>query len=238
MLPKKMKTLLISLFISTAYSLTATAQQKPSADEVINKYIKALGGKEALEKIKDISAESTISNNSASNKQIWKYKIPDKRLVVINDGTGKIIYWQVIDGKQVAAKFGDSPMPTKPADLQLELLNGQWIPELNLKKNNVKYSLEGTEAIKGKQAYKIVYTLANGTPLWTSYYDAQGGLLVRTVYAYQDGPLTIDCSDYRAINGIQIPYHFTDTGAALHAETQVSKYEFNTGLSDEEFVVK
>ncbi|WP_020599167.1 LolA family protein [Spirosoma panaciterrae] len=233
-----MKKLLLVLTLSIVYSLTASAQQSPSADEVINKYIKVLGGKEALEKIKDISAQSTISNNSASNKQIWKYKIPDKRLVVINDGTGKIIYWQVIDGKQVTAKFGDSPMPTKPADLQLELLNGQWIPELNLKKNNVKYSLEGTEAIKGKQAYKIAYTLANGTALWTSYYDTQVGLLVRTVYAYQDGPLTMDISDYRAVNGIQLPYHSIDTNSTGQYVTQVSKYEFNTGLSDEEFVVK
>ncbi|WP_080059223.1 LolA-like protein [Spirosoma aerolatum] len=233
-----MKPLLLVVALSTAYSLTATAQQNPSADEVINNYIKALGGKEALEKIKDISAQATISTNSASNQQIWKYKIPDKRLVVINDETGKIIYRQVIDGKQMTAKLGDNPLPTKPADRQLELLTGLWIPELYLKKYNLKYTLTGTEAIKGKQAYKIAYTLADGTPLWTSYYDTQGDLLVRIVYAYQDGPLTMDISDYRAVNGIQLPYQSIDTNSTGQYVNQVSKYEFNTGLSDEEFVVK
>lgn len=229
-----MKKLALTLLIVPAFWLSATAQTLSTADEVINKYIAAIGGKKALMEVKDLSFESSLSNSGGSFTLLNKYKVPDKRLVLVKDETGKAIYQQVIDSKQVITKFGDNMIPTKPEDLQRITLGGLFLPELTLQKKNVKYTLAGREAINGKDAYKIIYTGADGTTLWTSYYDTQTGLLMRTLTPYKDGPQTMDYTDYREFNGIKVPYHYSGYGS----ETQVSKYEVNKGLSDTEFNVQ
>lgn len=229
-----MKKFVLALLLVPALWVSAHAQNLTTADEVINKYLNAIGGKEALKKIKDMSQESSFTNSGGNYTSITKHKLPNNKLLLVKDTTGKIIYQQVIDGKQVSTKFGDNMIPTKPEDLQRILLGGQWIPELTLKEKNVQYTLAGKETVNGRETYKINYTGADGNALWTAYYDAQTGLLARTLTSFQDGPQTGDYSDYREFMGIKLPYHFNGYGSV----TQKIKYEANTGFSDAEFVIQ
>ncbi|CCH57036.1 hypothetical protein BN8_06435 [Fibrisoma limi BUZ 3] len=233
-IPQKlsMKTLLFLLLGLPVLCLSASAQSLTSADEVLNNFFKAVGGKKALMAIKDLSYEGTVGGNTPL---LIKQKPPFKSLNVATDATGKVTYKQIIDGKQVFTKVGDNVVPTNPVDAERSILNAFIMPELYLAQKGVKLTLAGTEAINGKQAYKVVYTVANGSSSWSSYFDTQTGLKVRSVFPGQDGAVwTVEVDDYRDVNGIKLPYHFV-AGAA---DVRVNKYQMNTGISDTEFNVQ
>ena len=228
-----MKKLALTLLILPTLYLSATAQTLPTADEVINKYIMALGGKKALMKIKDITLYSGTNNGGIYPLTI-KYKMPFKSLIVAADSTGKVVYKQIIDGKQISARSGDKVFPNDPSTVERTILLVQLMPELYLSEKGVKLTFSGTETINGKEAYKLTHTMPDGSSTWATYYDTQTGLKVQLVVPDKNGPVATNYSDYREVNGIKLPYHFRGPGYDI----QVSMYRMNTNLSNAEFTIQ
>lgn len=228
-----MQKLVITLLLIPALWLSAHAQRIPTADEVIDRYFEAVGGKESLKKLKNVVIQATITANGVSYSETIKYKLPDKRFALVTDGKGAVSFREVVDGKQILTQIGKNILPTKPADLQRALLSEQFMPELLIKEKHITYTLAGTETLNGRETYKIVYGLPDVPTLWFSYYDAQTGLLVKSVYPFQDGTQTMEVSDYREVNGIKVPFRSIGFGV----EAQMTKYEFNQSLNDAEFII-
>lgn len=227
-----MKKLAFTLLLSTLF-VSARAQTLSTANEVLNKYFNALGGKKALMKIKDITLYSG-TNSGGSYPLTIKYKLPFKTLIVAADSTGKVVYRQIIDGKQISTRAGDKVFPNDPATIDRGIVTAQLMPELYLSEKGVKSTFSGTETINGKEAYKLTHTMPDGSSTWATYYDTQTGLKVQLVVAGQNGPVATNYSDYREVNGIKLPHRFRGPGYDIEAKV----FQINKGLSDAEFNVQ
>jgi outer membrane lipoprotein-sorting protein len=84
--------------------------------------------------------------------------------------------------------------------------------------------VEGTSALK--------------TPV-KLYFDKKSGLLVRqlryTVTAIGTNPTQVDYSDYRDVNGVKIPFHYTTTWTDGRSTTELASVQANVPIDASKF---
>ena len=136
-------------------------------------------------------------------------KDPDKELFVQHTPAGDSV--TALDGNSGWANAPGRPMrdlsgsdldaARADADLQFPLHMKQMFPELRV---------EYPEQVDGRETYVVVGSREAG-PSWKFYFDAASALLVRVV-RFAESPLgldptQIDYKDFRAIDGVQTPFH-------------------------------
>jgi hypothetical protein len=77
-------------------------------------------------------------------------------------------------------------------------------------------------------------------PSWEFYFDEHSGLLMRVV-RYAESPLgldptQIDYADYRAVDGVQIPFAWTSARTGSRSTIQIEKIQQNVPIDDDKFM--
>ena len=173
--------LLLVIFFITSLQLNLFAQESDSLKTVdpkivLEKYLSAIGGRDALSKVED---RTTIMRGTAMGQSltiIVKQKAPNKmRQEVKAGGMDQTI---IFDGEKGVMKAA-----TQNVDVtgkELEQLKTEASMELMLDPESfgIKLSYEGSEKINGKDAHKIKMTLPSGIR-WFTYFDAESGLKIK-----------------------------------------------------------
>ena len=121
----------------------AIAQSTPTADEMMDKYIAAIGGKDALMKVTDLTTSMSSDMNGNAIIIIRKQKLPNKFSMVIN-ANGMEVMKQTSDGAKVVmggmqgSRTLDGPMA------QQMVVTSTLFPELHYAENGVKTTLVGS----------------------------------------------------------------------------------------------
>lgn len=235
-----MKNLVITLLLLPALYLSTQAQPLTSANEVINKYINAIGGKNALMKIKDVTSTGLLLFDKSQASITLKRKVPIKASTLIMSDNGQILYKNVVDGTNVLDITQQGTNRQNEQVARLSLMYNRLFPELSYKEEGIKSTLEGKEQIDGRDVYKVTNMFADGNPLWTDYYDVATGLKVQNVIKWeQNRTATLKYSDYRAVNGVKIPFTtaYQENGGGV-SQTKINSVLVNKGINDAEFVIK
>jgi len=233
-----MKRFLIALLLLPALTRQATAQDAPTADQVLDKYITALGGKDALLKVNDL----TMSMSSETERGVMiitrKQKLPNKFSMVIN-ANGMEVMKQTGDGQKVLmGGMQGSQTLDGPAAQQMTLMNTLF-PELHYAENGVKTTLVGPETVDGKSTYKLSHTTADGSSTWTDNFDTSTGLKVQSVVTNKSprGSMTTTTvyDDYKDVSGIKFPMTLNQKSARGTMVMTVDNVKVNKGLKDSDF---
>jgi photosynthetic reaction center cytochrome c subunit len=186
-----------------------TASALPSTQEIIEKYIQALGGEAAIQKIEtrvDTGSLDITSRNMHSKIETYR-KAPQNFLTIVHtprgdtsQGYNGTIGWQQRGG-EVEELSGDDLARVKDSTA--------FVPGMNLKKNYTHLEVKDIAKIDGHDAYRIIASGANGTSD-QYYFDAQSGLLLR-VSTEIDSPLgaipqDAYYEDYRDVSGVKVPF--------------------------------
>ncbi|HMO40338.1 MAG TPA: insulinase family protein [Saprospiraceae bacterium] len=212
-----------------------------TAQQVIDNYVKAIGGKEKLMQVQDVTMTMKTSLQGMSFESIMQQKATGKLAlsVVMN---GMTMQEQRFDGeKGMVAQMGQK-QPVEGKDL--ESLRRQAIPfsEMHYAKLGYQLSLKGIEQVEGKNAYQIEVKVSD-TDIVTEFYDTETGLKIRAITVVSGGGNTAtiinDLSDYKEVNGILFPHTVVVTGAApVPLKSEVTDIKINTGLDDSVFKVE
>jgi photosynthetic reaction center cytochrome c subunit len=186
---------------------TAMASALPTVASVLQNYMQASGGEAAMEKIisRQETATAQFAGDSANvkiltqaGKQTVTYHFSHGDSISIFDGrAGWIGYSGSVPHEMNKAQLAAAAMD---ADLQFPLHIQQIFPEL---------CAQYPEKIGDREVYVLLGS-EPGQPPAKIYFDEQSGLLVRVV-RFSDSPLGLnptqtDYSDYRSIDGVQIPF--------------------------------
>jgi len=210
-----------------------------SAKEIIKKYINAIGGRDGLLKVKDMTTklQGTISGVDV-NMTVYQ-KSPDKILKIINAGAVKQVI--LYDGSNAVMQIGETKITL--SDQALEGLKYETLPNflLNLDELNIKAEILSNEIIEGRDTYKIKLILPSGE-YWTYFFDAKTFLKVKslkTIYSPQ-GSFTQSTyfSDYRLINGVKYPFIIKQTIGIQSLDFKVVSIKVNSGIKDEVFKIE
>lgn len=217
--------------------LQATAQTAPTtAQQVFDNYVTAIGGKEALMKVTDLTMSMSADMGGNAILMTRKQKLPNKFSMVVN-AMGMEVAKQTSDGTKVQMNNmqSGSQMLEGP-DAKMMIAASTIFPEMRRAETGVKSELVGTEKVNGKDAYKITNTL--GESSWTDFYDVASGLKVQSIVKTAQGSQTSMMSDYKVVDGVKFPFTINSQTPRGPMTMTVDDVKMNKGLKDADFEVK
>lgn len=219
--------------------ISATAAADMTAEKVIHQYVEAIGGKENIQLVNDVTMKLATSVQGANLEIVYRKKAPNK-LHATTSVNGMVMSEQKFDGSNgTASQMGQKEKLEGEA---LEALKNQALmfPESKYLEMGYKLTLKGIEQVEGKNAYQIEVTTPGGGKL-TEFYDVETGLKIRMIQALGDDSSTLvtDFDNYKTVNGVKFPYTLTLTGVApFPIKSTVSSIEVNKGIEDAVFTVE
>ena len=160
---------------------TAVAAKLPTVKEVLDKYVKAIGGREANEKIKTRFMSGTVELMPMGIKGTYEtYTAAESKSFTKMTLTGIGDMLEGYDGKTAwVINPIQGSRDKSGAELLQAKINGNFYREINLDKLFSKIEVKGIEKVGEKDTYVLVAT-AEGVPSETWYFDTATGLLLRS----------------------------------------------------------
>ena len=216
------------------------ADDLPSAETVLDNYVKATGGKSAYEKHHNMKVEATMEMPAQGIKaSLTSYAAAPNlsRTVTEFPGLGKSeqghdgeIFWSM------SAMEGPRVMQGEEKDFMVRL--NAYNAELRWQEIYDKIECTGTEDVDGKTCYKVVMTPATGSPV-TNYFDKETGLLVRTDMIAKtpmgEMPIESRVEDYKEVDGQKVPFKTTQSFMGMKQIITMNNVEFNVELPENIF---
>ncbi|MCK5029166.1 MAG: insulinase family protein [Bacteroidales bacterium] len=206
------------------------------ANVVIEKYVNAIGGKEALEKIQDIKMTATTSMNGMELKQTTYKKAPNMYAMIMSMN-GNVMMQQAFNGERGIMKTFQGENEIIGDDLENLKIDAVMNAELKYSEIGVVVTLEAIEPVNESDAYKLKIVNPTGQTTY-DYFDVESGLKVQSkqTSVTPQGEFTqvINYTDYQEINSVKFPFSIKISGVQ-NMELKVSSVEINTDLSDDLF---
>jgi hypothetical protein len=253
----KMKRLAFILALSLLAIPPVAAQEKPKAeakpaadakpaaalptvDEVLDKYVKAVGGKEAIMKHTSRSLKGTfdIEAMSMSGPLEMLSKAPNKNTMTISlPGVGNIV--QVFDGEKA---WSSNPMEglreLSGPELAAMKRRSDFYTELNLKSQYKSLSVKSKETVGSAEAYVLEGVTGEGAPD-KLYFDVASGLLIRQD-SENDSPqgkvaTETYMEDYKVVDGVKLAHTMRMVNPMFSATMKISEVKNGVAIEDAKF---
>jgi Photosynthetic reaction centre cytochrome C subunit len=220
----------------------STAEQLPlnlpTAGEVLQNYIQALGGVEAIEKVTSREEIGTTTVDGKAFRIELFNQDPEKEVLIRHMPTGDAI--TVFNGRE-----GWSSVPGQPvrdlhgADLDAVQIEADLRFPLHINQRFAELRVEYPETIEDRETY-VISCMNVGEPPVKLYFDKTSGLLVRLT-RYNPTPLgvvpvQIDFGDYRDVDGVKTPFRWTIAQPDEIATTQLERIKQNVPIEESKFL--
>jgi photosynthetic reaction center cytochrome c subunit len=213
----------------------AVAAALPKPEQILARYVSALGGEQALRKVTSrvITSTTELSPNVRGAgpvvyvQETQYFKAPNLYAAT----------FQGISGPQTAKGFDGTDAWTQDANGVVNQANGtnldrarrdaDFYESINLKQEYTRLNVMGIEKVRNHDAYLVIGVPA-GDNRERLYFDSQTGLLLRkgTYNTTALGNYTIqtDYDDYRDVGGVKVPFLISTTSVSP-ADTTVIHVE-------------
>ena len=214
----------------------ATAKA-PTADQLVSKYMQALGGAAATDKITSRVMKGTITFGDRNIPIDIYSKDPDKRISFTHMPDGDSV--TAFDGREGWLGFpGRAPREMHGSELDAAGMDADLHFASHLKGMFSEAEVHGMQKVGDHDAYLVVGQ-REGKPPLRLYFDEKSGLLVRLV-RYGDTPFglmptQIDYADYREAGGVKMPFRWTLARPSGRFTIQVSEVKQNAPVDDAKF---
>lgn len=199
----------------------------------INKVIQGMGGKEAIDKIKDIQLKGTASVMGQSLDMLQTKIVPGNSLTTMSMGGMVVTKQALIDGKYTMAQQGmEAPIT---AEMKEGLDESTYIvPEMMYLSKGYKFKLVGSEKVEGKDAFDVELTTPSGK-VSHRFYDATTYLLVKTAVTQEvpgRGAVTQQqfYKNYTLVDGVQVAHDEIIDLGQMKLNVNYSSIKVNQGL--------
>ena len=218
---------------------TAPVAALPSVDDILAKFEKALGGKEALEKQSSRYSKGTFTlgeMGSPGSTEIYQ-KAPDKMLTVTDTGQFGI-FRSGVDGANAWVDTPQGVQDLTGAAAAASKRGALFYGELHMKESYPKMVVKSKDKFDGKDVYVVEATPTEGSPELLSF-DADSGLMVRSQTQMEGPQGTVDVdtrlSDYRDVDGVKIPFKFEQQRSDFSFVIQFTEVKHNVPIDDAKF---
>ena len=207
-----------------------------SASSVMASYIEAIGGKAAVESVQTMlfNAEVTIEGAPFKPTAVIKAMAPNKSSMEMSIAGMGTIMKQKFDGTNGYAEQQGMKQPMSEEDVAEQASQKGLFPEAHYTADEIE--LMSLSDLDGTDVYKIK---VKGVSESFRYYDANSGLLLReeaTEEAQGQSVTTITVhSDYRAVDGVMIPFGRKITAGPQVFGFNASEVVVNSGVTEADF---
>jgi len=214
----------------------APAQKKlPSAEKIVDNYLKALGGKKSVSALKDTTYNWTIQfNDQPFGTALTQRKPPSSERWELTFGNGQIINatntrsaWELgLDNHLRTLTGPESAAAKLRATLDASRL-------IDFKKLNVLARAVSLGDLASEPAYIVEFSTRSGAR-FQYYFSVKTGLITKITGDVKKTKVVFD--QYRAVNGIQEPHRIRmNVEGSGELTLLLEKVTFNTGIDDKIF---
>ena len=211
----------------------------PSGSSVFAKYLDALGGKPALEKVTSRTEKGNALLPGGRGMPIDIFaRSPDQRVWVMHTANGDSV--TAYNGQTGWLTTPGRPLREMPAsDQYAAKLDATAVFPANLAAMFDELKLQPHPETVGGHATTVVWGISEGKPPVQFYFDPQSGMLVRMTH-YIDttlglNPIQVDYSDYRDAGGVKTPYRWTIARPSGAFTIQLDEVQNNTPIDATKF---
>ena len=216
-----------------------SVDESVTVENIINKYIDLIGGKDKLEKVESIELKGNANLNMQGQSLVLEfYSLKNNQNQSLNTVTagGMVVQRSVFNKYQGYNEANGQRMPLADSELEQAIINSALFSELNYDFSTIE--LVGTAIVEDQKAYEIKITENK-----TEYYSIESGLKLKEVEIQEvDGnQLTIETTikEYEEVDGILIPNEINQVTPALPIPGGITikfnNIKLNVKTSDSDF---
>jgi photosynthetic reaction center cytochrome c subunit len=223
----------------------AFAPDSPSAaEQILDKFIQAVGGAQQLGKLSSFAAKGTYAGFDTDFQKVPTEifaKAPNQRAMTnhLSGGDDTTTY----DGREGWIAAADKPLALimlTGGELDGARLDADLSFPAQLKQDLSKWHVGFPPVTIDDRAVQVVEGTAAGGTRVKLFFDKESGLLVRQTRFINTVvgliPLRVDYSDYRAVSGVKIPFHSTVTWVDGQSTTELTDVQPNVAVAAAKFV--
>jgi outer membrane lipoprotein-sorting protein len=227
-----------------ALEIVPDGPQEPTADQILDKYIQAVGGTQRLAGLTSFAAKGTIEGYDTYHMKVpveIYAKTPNQRAMIWHTQVGDSS--MIFDGRAGWIAQVNNPVRLLPMMAGAELDGGKFDAAVALPAG-IKQALSDWKVgfppttIDDKEV-NIVQGIGAGKTRFKLYFESDSGLLVRQV-RYADTPIgmvptQVDYSDYRNVAGVKLPFKIVITWTDGQSTIQLNEVQPNVTIPAERF---
>jgi len=236
-------TVALGLTVLTSAIVAQTPQTPlPKAEQILDRYVEAIGGLAALEKINNRVSKGTMDIAAAGiqlSVAVFQARPGMAYSVIESAATGKIetgtdgtVAWQM------SATSGPQLMEGKEKAFQLHM--NVFDRLVYWRKVFKQVETAGVEEVAGKPCYKVIATPPD-LATQTLYFDKESCLLVKLALTAESPmgtiPLETALSDYKSVDGILLAHRTVIKSIGPERVATIERYEQNVSLPADRFVL-
>lgn len=209
-----------------------------SADEVIEKYLAAIGGRAAIEKLQNRSMKASFSmpDMGVQTEMVFYVQPPDKTYSEL-DVPG---FGMVTSGMNGDVAWSDNPM-TGPrllsgSEKEAALRQSSMDILVDWKRFFAEAELTGTEVVAGKNCQKVAFKSQSGSTV-SLFFDGESGLMVRAVDTREGEVFITDFSDYQTVDGVKLPFSIRTSTPQFDFNMEITEVKHNIDIPDQRFAL-
>ncbi|MES2849735.1 MAG: pitrilysin family protein [Bacteroidota bacterium] len=217
---------------------TAKTTESISAYEIINSYLKAVGGKEEIKKINTLSAVISLDMGGRVFTGDYKRMSPDKQLMELKMGAMTIMK-SVFDGGQGYQMQGPQKKEMDEKEIKEARDEKAIIPQLFYATDTAyKADYLGTGKVGEEDTYRLKVTMPSGKVSIQEYATKSGLLLKEEATSMEEGQEsteTIEYKNYVKVGAIMLPSEIIRTEGGQEIPFKLSDYKLNEGVTEADF---
>ena len=221
--------------IKTDESVKTT--DKVSAYNIIEDYLKAIGGKEEVKKVSSISSTISLEMMGRSFTGIDKGMNPNKHVTELKMGTMTVMK-SVFDGTKGFQQQGPQKNDLNEGEIKEAKDDKGVIPQLYYIGPDYKTEYIGSGKIGEETTYRLKIVMPSGR-LSIQEYSAKTGLLLKEETTARQGdadePLTVEYKNYKKAGNIMMPYEITRNAGGQEFTIVYTDIKINEGVSEDDF---
>lgn len=213
------------------------ASSMPTADQVLQKYVEALGGMDAVQKVTTRVEKGTLTDEGGHSSSIEiTYQAPDKRALVVQTPRGEMSV--IYDGAGAWQSMGGHTQPIGGPELAGLRVASRIDFPAQAQQLYGRLRMGRPAKVDGADAF-VLFGFGQGQAPAELYFDQQSGLLLREVI-FAETPLgrlpdQTDFSDYRDTNGVKVPYQLMNSSARGTSTVRFDQVQQNVSVPDTTF---
>ena len=206
-----------------------------TAESVISKYIKSIGGAEKLNSISSIEVKAT-ANLQGTVLEMYSLKNNQNQSLMTMTAMGMTLVKSVFNKYQGYNEVNGQRIPLKDEELEQAIINSALFSELNFDLETIE--LIGTSFVNDEKAYEIKITDNKSV-----FYSAETGLKLKEFESQEvDGNLItgeVFYKQYEEVDGILMPSEINQVSASIPVPGgltfKTSLIKLNVKTSDSDF---
>lgn len=222
----------------------AGQQPGPSADQILDRYIQALGGADRLAKLTSYTAKGTYGGWDTDFMKVpyeVYAKAPGQRTTIIHTKIGDST--TTCDGRSAWLAGVDKPVPLLAYPPGEDLDGAKFDADMsfpgNIKQALTQWRTGFPETTVSDRDVQVIQGMTAAKSRVKLFFDKENGLLLRTV-RYVDTvvgtvPIQTDYSDYREVAGVKMPFHWTVTWTDGQSMIELSEIQPNVAIDPAKF---